>query len=541
MATKSPLALAEIPGESSAMTEARQSYLDTQKKLLEALESRNQLFDPTLLAMAQGFLAPTKSGSFGESIANVAASVGPVAEAERKRDIEMAQIRAELAAGQYGAAQKGEALKQLSSAMQPPTGGAATGTAGSATDSANMFAGMTPERALQIAMFDPELGKQAFQYLEARGKRYAVQPSGTVDLYTQKFTPHPGQAPTERTIPGVGTIRVSLEDAIRIDKALEDNDAESLSKVVRKYTVAPQMPGAEAVPSGSAATTTAPATTTPARRSVPVTQEEREAQKREDEIRAAGQMQEAKERATSNVKTEEKILSDALIAPDLIRNSETLIQLATSPNTKRTFGILQQAGFLGALGQLGEDTLRVGPGINIGIPSIETAIRTATRSPAEIRAAEIAATAATSLELNFRKLFYQGTGSVSNAENETVRRLGGSIKDTPEGLVAKAEMIKARSEFDQKVANIFRDAQSRGVSVRDFRKDNKQYDKALQEYETELQRVRDSIINFRPSTPTSAPSAVPRTGQLVQPGSAGRKTIWELKNGKWTDTGRAQQ
>ena len=532
MATKSPLALAEIPGESSAMTEARQSYLDTQKKLLEALESRNQLFDPTLLAMAQGFLAPTKSGSFGESISNVAAFVGPAAEAERKRNIEMAQIRAELAAGQYGAAQKGEALKQLSSAMQPPTGGAATGTAGSA----NMFAGMTPERALQIAMYDKELGEQAFKYLKAQTEGIVTQPTGQVNVRTGTFTPFPGQAPTERTTPGVGTLRVSLEDAIRIDKALQDGDAELLYGVVKKYTVAPQIPGVEATSSGPAATATMPA-----RRPVPVTQEEREAQKRQDEIQAAGQRREAEERATSNVKTEEKIFSDALVAPDLIRNSETLIQLATSPNTKRTFGILQQAGFLGALGQLGEDTLRVGPGINIGIPSIETAIRTATRSPAEIRAAEIAATAATSLELNFRKLFYQGTGSVSNAENETVRRLGGSIKDTPEGLVAKAEMIKARSEFDQKVANIFRDAQSRGVSVRDFRKDNKQYDKALQEYETELQRVRDSIINFRPSTPTSASSAVPRTGQLVQPGSAGRKTIWELKNGKWTDTGRAQQ
>ena len=193
MATKSPLALAEIPGESSAMTEARQSYLDTQKKLLEALESRNQLFDPILLAMAQGFLAPTKSGSFGESISNVAAFVGPAAEAERKRNIEMAQIRAELAAGQYGAAQKGEALKQLSSAMQPPTGGAATGTAGSA----NMFAGMTPERALQIAMYDKELGEQAFKYLKAQTEGIVTQPTGQVNVRTGTFTPFPGQAPTE--------------------------------------------------------------------------------------------------------------------------------------------------------------------------------------------------------------------------------------------------------------------------------------------------------------------------------------------------------
>jgi len=42
MATKSPLALVEMPGESSGMTEARQTYIDAQKKMLEALESRSQ-------------------------------------------------------------------------------------------------------------------------------------------------------------------------------------------------------------------------------------------------------------------------------------------------------------------------------------------------------------------------------------------------------------------------------------------------------------------------------------------------------------------
>jgi hypothetical protein len=67
MAKQSPLgsalgaAFVELPDEGEGLTQARQSYLDTQRKLQEALESRNQLFDPVLLAMAQGFLAPTKS------------------------------------------------------------------------------------------------------------------------------------------------------------------------------------------------------------------------------------------------------------------------------------------------------------------------------------------------------------------------------------------------------------------------------------------------------------------------------------------------
>ena len=174
-----------------------------------------------------------------------------------------------------------------------------------------------------------------------------------------------------------------------------------------------------------------------------------------------------------------------------------LIDLANNPKTRGTFGILAQSGFLGALGQLGENSLRIGS-YNIGIPSIETAIRTATKTPAEIRAAELAGAASTTLELNFRQLFYKGQGSVSNMESEVISRLAGNIKETPEGIVAKAQMVKLRSEFDRKTAEIFRDAQKRGISVRDF-KDENEYKKAVKEYDDGIRGVVDSIINFPPS------------------------------------------
>ena len=79
-------------------SEALQKYLDAQKYANEVLEERNnRLFDPTMLAMAQGFLAPTKTGGFGESIGNVAAAVGPAQAAEEKRTMDMAKMRLEMA------------------------------------------------------------------------------------------------------------------------------------------------------------------------------------------------------------------------------------------------------------------------------------------------------------------------------------------------------------------------------------------------------------------------------------------------------------
>jgi len=88
-----PLNLTTVIGSN-----AMQTYLDAQKNAREKFEERqNRLIDPVYLAMAQGFLAPTKTGSFGESLGNVAAQVGPAQSAEDKRVMEMAKMRLDMA------------------------------------------------------------------------------------------------------------------------------------------------------------------------------------------------------------------------------------------------------------------------------------------------------------------------------------------------------------------------------------------------------------------------------------------------------------
>ena len=69
--TASPLSsisLVPLPGEDPAAAVARQKYIEAQQKMIEALESRNQIIDPRYLAMSRAFLQPTKSGRFGESL-----------------------------------------------------------------------------------------------------------------------------------------------------------------------------------------------------------------------------------------------------------------------------------------------------------------------------------------------------------------------------------------------------------------------------------------------------------------------------------------
>ena len=123
---KSPLSAAStfipIGGETAEELAAFERYRDAQKTLADSYERRNQLFDPTLLAMAQGFLSPTKSGRFGETIANTAERVGAVQSEEEKRARETAAMRFQLAAseaGQYGEMRKARMGANLLSSGQP--------------------------------------------------------------------------------------------------------------------------------------------------------------------------------------------------------------------------------------------------------------------------------------------------------------------------------------------------------------------------------------------------------------------------------------
>ena len=111
--TASPLSsisLVPLPGEDPELAASRQKYIAAQQAMLDALQARNEFIDPRNLAMARAFLQPTKSGRFGESLGNVMEAYGTADEAERKRNIDIAQIKAEMAAREVAGRQ--EAQKQ---------------------------------------------------------------------------------------------------------------------------------------------------------------------------------------------------------------------------------------------------------------------------------------------------------------------------------------------------------------------------------------------------------------------------------------------
>lgn len=93
----SPLSTALKPNV-GAVSEAEQKYQEALAQLNERLDARkNRLFDPTLLAMAQGLLGPTQTGSAFEAIGRAAEKVGASESQQQKEDIDIAKMRLEMA------------------------------------------------------------------------------------------------------------------------------------------------------------------------------------------------------------------------------------------------------------------------------------------------------------------------------------------------------------------------------------------------------------------------------------------------------------
>jgi hypothetical protein len=85
-------------GADSDAYKAAKAEVDAARETMkQALQDRKGRIDPTYLALAQGFLAPTRTGSFGESLGTAVGAYGKAQEAESDRNAQLAKMRYELA------------------------------------------------------------------------------------------------------------------------------------------------------------------------------------------------------------------------------------------------------------------------------------------------------------------------------------------------------------------------------------------------------------------------------------------------------------
>ena len=231
-------ALSYIPGESEEAKAANQAYQDALKKMVESLDARrNRMFDPTLLAMAQGFLTPGRTGSFGESLGQVAGNVR-AAETESLKE-EQAAAEAGLKVQQMNMqairdrqnAQYIMSKRAAAKAGAPGTTGAVAGAvpgAPSGSTGYKVFEGQgDPTDEITEAAVLSRLSPAEYQKLlqDANAKRYEKTEGGMYDLWTGMFIPALTGKTVEfngKTIPEA--VMVQIASLMREGKTAQANE-----------------------------------------------------------------------------------------------------------------------------------------------------------------------------------------------------------------------------------------------------------------------------------------------------------------------------
>lgn len=482
MATKAPLSTyAESPEDQKIV----QEYRDQQKLLMDSLVNRKQLFDPTLLAMAQGFLSPTRTGSFGEALGNVASQVAPVQQAEEKRAQDIAKMRFDMAQQNYMMNRKDRATKMLfpgqpagdAPETDPSAAGApvspiagVTGAPPAVPKPAGLsgYSHITPELALRLGATDPDLGKQAMQYIEAVNAQKklaqdAVKPTerGVFQVDPSRpgggtFTPAPGRALVSRFLPGTGNVELTESDAEKFDNLRDvlsskpdDKAAQTeLSRIVSKYR------GAQA---GSA-----PGPMTPA---------QAELEKKRTE-------QTSELQTKSDAARYEDMINKGAMASTQLPRLKNLYSVVTGPNAEQYLGIFRGPKFAEAVGLLVEGKS----------PNIREAF-TNVGLDKEIKAEQLAVAQQVGLiNSEMRKILRApGEGAQSDLENRMALSAGVEMTDPAKGMAKKIQFLQAKAEFENEVAKELRKS---NMNATDFvLSGNSKYQNLLQNYETKLGRV----------------------------------------------------
>lgn len=469
-----------MPG--AEMSQADVDYASAMKEIKESLERRSGL-DPTMLALAQGFFAPTKSGGFGESISNAAANYLPVQQAEDKRIQELAGLRLQIAS-----AEKGEANKRAAQqAFMQMTGNAPASAAGTKGDAqaegqggqppASAMKPVTIADALRYAGQFPDQKDLAARMMEAAKAgldRYSMSMNGIVfDKEAGKYlnVDIPGQTQSAYSTP-YGTFQMLPNEYSRFTIAQKAgmgkewmNAFKSGNQFEVDKLVAQKLEGKPATPS-VAKTTVAAEEPEGGRLTVA-----------EQEAQAAGAKRTAEERAKAENTRYQDFMNKGAKANDMIANAKAVEAIATQPKMRTAIGYFETPDGLSAIGKYmeskekGEKVLRQ--------------IVTQYNAPQDvIDNLSVLQTLINNTTIEARRLA-QGQGPITDREGPLYERVGPSTSDPYEAFMKKNKMLMERAVTQKELADAL---ESSGMNADKFMR-SKQYETIVNNYISKLETI----------------------------------------------------
>ena len=528
MAT-SPLTTALKPNV-SAGDEAEQKYQQALDELMLRLDTRkNRLLDPTLLAMAQGFLTPGQTGSFGEALGNVAQKVGSAQQQQQKEDLDIAQMRLQVAQGareQAGRLKGQTAFQSLLGGQGAPAGATPAG----ATTTGATLAGATPagategrtikmEDALAFAAAYPEqkeLAKMLVDAAKFSSDRFKIAMNGTVfDSVAGRYVAQipPGQTASEYLIPEAGgTVSMTpgqysaYQDAKSkgegkkwLDKFFETEEGKpsvylTKEKLQQQAEERKQTPSKFLIPEIGGEMSMTPAQyqqylearnkgtvkewldkfRSSSVGGKPLTSASVEAQ-------AAGEKVEEENVRKANAERYNSAIAKGDDAGSKISLFKRIAATAQQKDADKILGVFETGKFGDAVLQYMEANNGV-----LGVKNIRDIWTNLGLDPKLIADKQVLISLIAQSQFDFRSLA-KGQGAISDMETKLFNSMGADISDRPEAVVRKMKMLERRAEFDREISRMARASRKQGVSYDDM-KDSEDYRKAVDLYINDLMK-----------------------------------------------------
>lgn len=504
MAEKSalPSLYSPDPEDQELINEIKGQY----SELSEALKARKLPFDPKLMALAQGFLAPTQTGSFGESLGYAAKGYSEAAQAEEKSAQERAALRLQLAQGELAqrqATRKSKMGQQILMGGFPQSGTAPSAEGADSTTgvSGAQPTGNAPQGLRDITMtdvraamaVDESLGKQLLDLFKTQSDTVKIAMNGTVyDTVNKKYVTGlqiPGQTPSSFVIPEV---KGKLNMMPWQYEQYQDYRERGMGKEWVQNFMSPEPVPLKQIKK-SEIPVTMPSVTGMVEESPDLT-----------EAGLAATAESKKTTATERSKGEntrfQAIINNAETAGSRQSMYNALGTIAKRPDANQILGVFENNDLSSALFKLAETSGKGLPQVN-EIRDIFTTFGLDKKLKADqLAAAQLIA----QINLDLRKISRTpGEGAYSDLETNMMLAAGPSMKDTPLGLQKKLSLLNARAQFEKDVSRSLLDS---NMDADKFKRST-QYDKLLDGYNKKLVDIMfpNQKVQAPPSkTPTIA-------------------------------------
>ena len=499
----------------------RDAMNDILVRLREGLDARkNRLFDPVLMQTASGFLKPTKTGSFGESLGYAAENAGVAAEREMLHQRENQKLELELAQKEMEFRQQLGGDQLISSLLGGPKPSTAPAPAGGAVT--------TPTGELRVpgtaSPVDVATAPNPQQVLTA-ARQGRIPITDEVLLLASRVAPKMLPTLTEirkaqegeeknriereklgqdkrKIIPrGLRTEReMNVDEYAKYKAALDqyfvDGDEQKLFAFYDKngYLESEQVRGRKVVPTGGTAEPIKPARTASEQKAEEETITKTATLRAEEAEKAAG-----------------RLLSSGRIAFANSNTADDMIGYAT--NNPRVFEIMNKPGIAGSVARAAKEGLTTG-NFSVSIPSDKILDYKLTED--DLTALQMFAQKSSELQTRGRQLNRTpGEGSMSDFETRLLGGIYALPSDSQRAVILKSQALKAQGAFDRAAAEMWiKKSKEPGYNYNDFNLD-KDFLALQKDYEATLKDMRQNNLDLlapkkkeKPST-SSAPAPAP--------------------------------